>query len=111
MSKISVPKGYRSKLNLYETQTAIGFTNRTFEGYLSEALNLKRVSAPLFVDPESGLNDDLNGVERPVKFELTDSETGADRSFPRKMEAYGALQVQFPYRRRAVYDHERDQKR
>ena len=46
MSKIFVPKGYSPKLNLYETQTAIGFTNRTFEGYLSEALNLKRVSAP-----------------------------------------------------------------
>ena len=73
MSKIFVPKGYSPKLNLYETQTAIGFTNRTFEGYLSEALNLKRVSAPLFVDPESGLNDDLNGIERPVQFELTDS--------------------------------------
>ena len=73
MSKIFVPKGYSPKLNLYETQTTIGFTNRTFEGYLSEALNLKRVSAPLFVDPESGLNDDLNGIERPVQFELTDS--------------------------------------
>jgi len=73
MSKIFVPKGYSPKLNLYETHTAIGFTNRTFEGYLSEALNLKRVSAPLFVDPESGLNDDLNGIERPVQFELTDS--------------------------------------
>lgn len=73
MSKVIIPKDYKSKLSLYETQTAIGFTNRTFEGYLSEALNLKRVSAPLFVEPNSGLNDDLSGVEKAVQFKITDS--------------------------------------
>lgn len=70
MSKTFIPKGYRSVLNLYETQTAIRMIKRIFEDTLSEALNIKRVSAPLFVDPLTGLNDDLNGVERPVEFDI-----------------------------------------
>ena len=74
MSKITLPCGYKSTLNLYDTQTAIGLLKRTFEERLCLALNLKRVSAPLFVDPDTGLNDDLSGVERPVKFDL--KETG-----------------------------------
>lgn len=76
MSKVIVPKGYCSVLGTYDTQTAIGLLKRTFEDRLCLALNLKRVSAPLFVDPTTGLNDDLSGVERPVKFEL--KETGKD---------------------------------
>jgi aspartate--ammonia ligase len=74
MSKIIIPKGYKAKLGLYDTQTAIGLLKRTFEERLCLALNLKRVSAPLFVDPDTGLNDDLSGVERAVKFDL--KETG-----------------------------------
>lgn len=77
MSKTVIPKGYISALGLYDTQTAIGKIKRTFEDKLSSALNLKRVSAPLFVDPESGLNDDLNGVERPVSFEIKETGTQA----------------------------------
>jgi aspartate--ammonia ligase len=76
MSKIILPKHYKSTLNLYDTQTAIGLLKRTFEERLCLALNLKRVSAPLFVDPDSGLNDDLSGVERAVRFDL--KETGKD---------------------------------
>ncbi len=76
MSKVSIPKNYRSALGMYDTQTAIGLLKRTFEERLCLALNLKRVSAPLFVDPYTGLNDDLNGVERPVRFDL--KETGSD---------------------------------
>ena len=76
MSKVIVPKSYQSSLNLYDTQTAIGLLKRTFEERLCLALNLKRVSAPLFVDPTTGLNDDLSGVERPVRFDL--KETGKD---------------------------------
>ncbi|MBE7080910.1 MAG: aspartate--ammonia ligase [Clostridiales bacterium] len=76
MSKVIIPKGYRSVLGIYDTQTAIGLLKRTFEDRLCLALNLKRVSAPLFVDPTTGLNDDLSGVERPVKFDL--KETGKD---------------------------------
>ena len=74
MSKVTVPSGYQSVLGMYDTQTAIGLLKRTFEERLCLALNLKRVSAPLFVDPDTGLNDDLSGVERPVKFDL--KETG-----------------------------------
>ena len=63
-------QGYQSVLTLYETQNAIGLIHQTFEEHLSQTLNLKRVSAPLFVDPSTGLNDNLNGVERPVSFEV-----------------------------------------
>lgn len=76
MSKVIVPEGYKSALGMYETQTAIGMLKIIFENKLCSALNLKRVSAPLFVDPDTGLNDDLNGVERPVRFDI--KETGKD---------------------------------
>ena len=62
--------GYEPSLSLYETQAAISLIKRTFQDHLAQALNLKRVSAPLFVDPASGLNDDLNGVERPVSNDI-----------------------------------------
>ena len=74
MSTTIIPKGYRPALNLYETQSAIGLVKRAFEDRMTSALNLRRISAPLFVDPSSGLNDDLNGVEQPVEFEIR--ETG-----------------------------------
>lgn len=70
MNKIIIPAGYASTLTLYETQNAIALIKRGFQDTLSAALNLKRVSAPLFVDPVTGLNDNLNGVERPVMFEI-----------------------------------------
>ena len=76
MSRLITPAGYRPLLSLYETQTAIGMIKRTFEDHLSASLNLKRVSAPLFVDPKTGLNDDLNGIERAVSFDI--KETGTD---------------------------------
>ena len=76
MSHVIVPKGYTSSLSLYETQEAIALIKKTFESNLSHALHLKRVSAPLFVDGASGLNDDLNGVERPVSFDML--ETGEE---------------------------------
>ena len=74
MSKLVVPEGYRSILSVYETQTAIGSIKRLFEDNLSTALNLIRVSAPLFVDPKTGLNDNLNGVERPVEFDIKETQ-------------------------------------
>lgn len=70
MNRIDIPKGYHSPLDLYRTQKAISFIKHTFEERLAAALNLKRVSAPLFVTGNSGLNDDLNGVERPVSFDI-----------------------------------------
>ncbi len=70
MSKTIIPEGYKSSLNLFDTQVAIGKLKRIFEDNLAQALNLKRVSAPLFVDPEMGINDNLSGVERPVSFDI-----------------------------------------
>lgn len=75
MGKLIVPKGYKSALSLYDTQTAIGKLKRIFEDNLSSALNLKRVSAPLFVSANTGINDDLNGVERPVEFDIKETNT------------------------------------
>ncbi|MBR5137263.1 MAG: aspartate--ammonia ligase [Clostridia bacterium] len=68
MSKIYIPEGYRSELDLKGTQNAIKRIKDFFQVQLETQLNLRRVSAPLFVTPESGLNDNLNGTERPVVF-------------------------------------------
>ena len=70
MAQINIPKNYKSELNLYDTQVAIKTVKDFFQGLLAERLHLLRVSAPLFVDPESGLNDNLNGIERPVTFDI-----------------------------------------
>ena len=70
MANITIPEGYTSHLNLYETQVAIKTVKDFFQNLLAERLHLLRVSAPLFVDPLSGLNDNLNGVERPVAFDI-----------------------------------------
>ena len=70
MNKIYIPEGYRPVLDEYDTQRAIAFIKRTFQEEFAAALNLKRVSAPLFVTEESGLNDNLNGYERPVGFDI-----------------------------------------
>lgn len=68
MNKLIVPDNYRSELNLHDTQIAIKTVKDFFQSLLAERLNLSRVSAPIFVDPDSGLNDNLNGIERPVSF-------------------------------------------
>ena len=70
MEKFIIPKDYHSELNLHDTQIAIKTVKDFFQNLLSQRLNLSRVSAPLFVDPDSGLNDNLNGVERPVNFHI-----------------------------------------
>ena len=68
MEHLRIPDGYKPQLDLHDTQVAIKTVKDFFQNLLSERLNLQRVSAPLFVDPASGLNDNLNGVERPVTF-------------------------------------------
>ena len=70
MEKLIIQKDYHSELNLHDTQIAIKTVKDFFQNLLSQRLNLSRVSAPLFVDPDSGLNDNLNGVERPVTFDI-----------------------------------------
>lgn len=68
MDHLIIPEGYESALSLYDTQIAIKTVKDFFQQTLASQLNLLRVSSPLFVDPASGLNDNLNGIERPVKF-------------------------------------------
>jgi len=70
MENLKIPSGYVSALDLHDTQVAIKTVKDFFQGMLSTRLNLQRVTAPLFVTPESGLNDNLNGVERPVSFDI-----------------------------------------
>ena len=78
MSNCYIPEGYRPPLTGYDMQRAIEFVKSSFQENLKLALNLRRVSAPLFVDRDSGLNDNLNGVERPVSFDIpaVDGATG-----------------------------------
>ncbi len=66
-----LPKGYDPKLSVRQTQEAIKYIRDTFQKEFGKELNLERISAPLFVEKNSGLNDDLNGVERKVSFDLT----------------------------------------
>ena len=70
MNQVMIPAGYRPTLDAYDTQRAITYIKQTFQEEFSSALNLKRVSAPLFVPENSGLNDNLNGYERPVSFDI-----------------------------------------
>ncbi len=74
MERFYLPDHYQSALSLHETQVAIKTVKDFFQSLLAERLNLLRVSAPLFVDPSSGLNDNLNGVERPVDFDIRDQQ-------------------------------------
>jgi len=70
MSKTYIPQGYKTPLEVYDMQCAIEFIKGNFQDNLKRALNLRRVSAPLFVREDSGLNDDLNGYERAVSFDI-----------------------------------------
>ena len=76
MRTIYIPENYTPKLDAYDTQRAIAYIKQTFQQEFSNALNLKRVSSPLFVTENSGLNDNLNGYERPVSFDIP--AVGAD---------------------------------
>ena len=77
MNTVIIPKDYKPLLDAYDTQRAIAYIKATFQDEFSSALNLKRVSAPLFVTEESGLNDNLSGVERPVSFDIPAVGTSA----------------------------------
>ena len=68
MEHLIIPEDYFSPLSLYDTQVAIKTVKDFFQSVLAKQLNLLRVSSPLFVDPASGMNDNLNGIERPVSF-------------------------------------------
>ena len=102
MNKIYIPQDYHASLDAYDTQRAIAYIKETFQQEFSKALNLKRVSAPLFVTENSGLNDNLNGYERPVSFDIP---AGA---FSGQVEASGSEAVQFHRRQRTVHRYERN---
>lgn len=74
MEHLMIPDNYKPQLDLHDTQIAIKTVKDFFQNLLSQRLNLQRVSAPLFVDPASGLNDNLNGVERPVTFGIKEQD-------------------------------------
>ena len=76
--KTTIPDGYKSLLSIYDTQKAISLLKRLFADNLAAKLNLYRVSAPLFVDESSGLNDNLNGYERPVSFDILHADAKAE---------------------------------
>ena len=73
MSSCRIPQGYDPKYGIMDTERAIKRIKDFFETELSKALNLSRISAPLFVKNSTGLNDNLNGVERPVSFQMKDA--------------------------------------
>ncbi|MBQ5810661.1 MAG: aspartate--ammonia ligase [Clostridia bacterium] len=77
MARTVIPEGYKPSLELYDTQKAISLIKRVFEDMLSGELHLRRVSAPLLVTGDSGLNDNLNGTERPVEFDIPYAATNA----------------------------------
>ena len=73
-----IPEDYKSLLSIYDTQKAISLLKRLFEDRLAALLNLYRVSAPIFVEQDSGINDNLNGYERPVAFDILRSDKKAE---------------------------------
>lgn len=74
MSQLIIPENYHSPLDIKETEIAIKLVKDFYERALALHLHLTRVSAPLFVAPETGLNDDLNGIERPVSFGIKEQD-------------------------------------
>ena len=97
MDHLIIPKDYKPDLNLHDTQVAIKTVKDCFQELLAERLNLTRVSAPLFVDPDSGLNDNLNGVERPVAFDIKeqDGKIMANRNIFRAIHERKWLSIEY----------------
>lgn len=69
---LTIPKDYDPRLSIRETEAAIRYIRETFQDEFGKELNLQRMSAPMFVEKSTGLNDNLNGVEQPVSFEMKD---------------------------------------
>ena len=78
MGKLCIPDGYKQNMTLRETQQAIKFIKDTFQVGFSKKLNLDRVTAPIIVTSKSGINDDLNGVERKVEFDIKEIDGKAE---------------------------------
>ena len=106
---LQIPPGYRPVMDLLETEKAIKELKDYFEKELAAALQLTRVSAPLFVRPETGLNDNLNGVERPVSFDVPSLEGDAAEIVHSlaKWKRYALARYHILSRERPVYRYER----
>ena len=98
LDRLVLPENYENKLNYLDTEIAIKIVKDSFERRLAHHLNLVRVSAPLYVRNDSGLNDNLNGVERPVAFDIKDIETEVECKMLKK-----AIN-QLPERERIIVD-------
>ena len=94
MEHLIIPEDYKSALNLHDTQIGIKTVKDFFQAQLAERLHLLRVSAPLFVEPASGLNDNLNGVERPVTFGIKEQDDAPAEIVHRSEEHTSELQSQ-----------------
>ena len=92
MEHLIIPKDYHSELNLHDTQIAIKTVKDFFQNLLALRLNLSRVSAPLFVDPLSGLNDNLNGIERPVTFDIKE-QNGKEAEVVQSLDKMETLRI------------------
>jgi aspartate--ammonia ligase len=95
MERTFIPKGYKSALDLWQTEQGIKFIKDTFQTELSAELHLRRITAPLMVESGTGINDNLNGVESPVKFPLKSLDGG-------KVEIVQSLAK---WKRLALYTH------
>mgnify|MGYP000287837679 CR=1 FL=1 len=105
MDEIKIPAGYHSDLSLHDTQVAIKTVKDFFQQTLAQKLNLLRVSAPVFVSPSSGLNDNLNGVERPVSFDIKGQEEKENAEIVHslaKWKRYALKKIWLRSRRRTV---------
>ena len=103
MNTITIPATYHADLNLHDTQIAIKTVKDFFQQTLSQKLNLLRVSAPTFVAPESGLNDNLNGVERPVSFDIKAIEGSNAEIVHCQMETLRTEKIRIFSRRRSLH--------
>ena len=102
-----LPENYDPRLGVRQTQEAIKYIRDTFQKEFGKEMNLERISAPLFVEKSSGLNDNLNGVERPVSFDMTAIPGETIEVVSCQMETYGASPVRLPARGRTLHKHER----
>lgn len=108
MSKVFIPAGYHSCLSLYDTQKAISLIKRVFEDTLCGNLNLSPGYGPgCLLEASTGLNDDLNGVERPVSFDVPD--IGRDAQVVHSLAKWklpGAAPLRLPSRQGPLYRYE-----
>ena len=102
-----LPENYDPRLGVRQTQEAIKYIRDTFQKEFGKEMNLERISAPLFVEKSSGLNDNLNGVERPVTFTINPWRDHRSCPLSCQMETYGASPVRLPARGRTLHKHER----